>query len=263
MIMEYFEAQGNKLKPCSMEVDEIVDEIATVGLIPDSDKLLVTQMVIDYLLEEIRPAPNDEFRRVKDAKGKLRRHISDLAAAARYEVLSSGVVPEDISTLGVPFVISRKPQAPSLPLGPLMWAYDILRYDLLHVLPAGYIRSMRRIPSVVELARYAASKLPKPGHQTNPLYCYPHELYNNITEVTDFRSWVDDTIACRLQSRETETRLLCLPTQHDIRNTIKMKWAEHLLRSCWDKAGQSKDGVSKPVFLAMVFSHVCEVMRSE
>ncbi|EZG45742.1 hypothetical protein GNI_136890 [Gregarina niphandrodes] len=281
MIMEYFEAQGNKLKPCIMEVDEIVDEIATVGLIPDSDKLLVTQMVIDYLLKdwtppsntpsvvvcsEVQPIRRAESRGPASAKDKLRRHIRDATTAAKSEVLKSGVVPDDISELGVPFRISRKSPAPPLPLCTLMWAYDVLKYDLFHVLPVRYIRSVKRVPSVVELAGYAASKLPCRGQPTYPLHSYPPVLYNNTQEVTNFRAWADDAIARRLRLRRMQRRRLYLPSNREVWSAIKTKWADNLLEECWDKAsvlGTEEELVSESVFFATVYSHVCEVLRSE
>ncbi|EZG45744.1 hypothetical protein GNI_136910 [Gregarina niphandrodes] len=230
---------------------------------------MIVRVSTEVSTEMSTEVPTEDIFAVEAAKIRRResRHrfsaqtrMDKLIFLAKSQALESGIMPEEISGLGMPFVISR--EFPRLvPLGALMWAYDVLKYDLLHVLPTPYQYSLTRIPSVVELAMYATTRLRK----QRQLGCYPSELYYDFQEVTDFRTWSNIAIEHRLlRSQTMERRKLCLPDSNDLCGLARSAWADRLLGMCWGNAsqvGEPDEMVPKHVFLAIVYSHICEAIR--
>ncbi|EZG45898.1 hypothetical protein GNI_136380 [Gregarina niphandrodes] len=212
-------------------------------------------------------------------KERLKERLQRLESEARSLTLMSGIVPEEISDLGVPFAISST-ESPPLPLGALMWAYDVLKYDLLHLLPAVYLAKLQNYPTVVELATYASDKVFKGPKKGSRLVCYPQLLYGDCKEeedkgsckevkTEDFRSLVPAEIDQRVKKgKNTERRELRLPTPEQLPRgcTGVHWWANSILANCWNRAnplGSPGDMISQPVFFAMVYSHVCECLRND
>ncbi|EZG45903.1 hypothetical protein GNI_136430 [Gregarina niphandrodes] len=201
-----------------------------------------------------------------------------LESVARSLTLMSGNVPEEISELGVPFAISST-ESPPLPLGALMWAYDVLKYDLLHLLPTVYLAKLQNYPTVVELATYATDKVFKGPKRSFRLVCYPQPLYGGCKEeeddgckevkIEDFRSLVPAEIDQWVKKgKNTERRELRLPTPEQLPQgyTGIHWWANSILADCWSGAnplGSPGDMISQPVFFAMVYSHICECLRDD